>query len=364
MPYLQHPDVGERIRFARSDHAIAIPRPAFDAALSITGACAQCHGDRPLERLEQAVREWWGGLKPQPAWVGALLDTASTLSARDRMLRLMRDDVRHTVGQERVLAELLERYLEPDMASLDGAVVQRLRHLAQSQDLDVRSLALAALHLAQGEQRVVRKFLAAQLRALGSRERMVRDRWRVALGYLGDRDRESGQARRALQIYAKALEVGPEDAGILHGMGLAYAAAGDQVAAAEHYRRSLRADAAQPLVHINLGVALEALGDGAGATLAYRTALGLNPREPLALFNLGNGSFRQRDYQAAIQFYLQAIEADRGMTAAHVNLARAYGATGRLADALAEARWALELGPEDPAVLELVTQLQALRSGS
>jgi len=364
MPYLQHPELGAAVRFARSDHTIGIPRPAFDAALGIAGACAQCHRDRSVEALAAAARDWWGELKPHPQLVAALADTTAGVDhPSDRILRLLRPDLRHPAAQERALAEVLERYLEPDMPSLDADVVDRLRLLAASSELDVRALALAALHLAQGERRAVRRFLREQLRGLGTRERMVRDRWRVALGYMGDRDRERGQSRRALQVYAKALEIAPEQAAILHAMGLAFAAAGDQQAAAEQYRRSLRADPVQPLAHINLGVALEAMGDGAGATAAYRAALDLNPAEPLALFNLGNGSFRRGDYAGAIGYYRQAIEMDRGLAAAHANLARAYGATDQRAEALAEARWALELAPGDPAVVQLVGHLEALGGG-
>lgn len=363
MPFLQHPDIGSALRFARSDHTIGIPRPAFDSALGITGACAQCHRDRSVAALEAAAREWWGQFKPHPPLVAALLDTLPVGSPTDGMLRLLRPDLPPSATQERALAELLERHLEPDMPLLDRSVVERLRRLGESPGLDVRALALAALHLAQGERRGVRRFLARQLGSLGAQEQMVRDRWRVALGYIGDRDREAGEARRALIAYAKALEIVPEHPAILLAMGLAHAGAGDQQRAVEHYRRSLQADPAQPLAHVNLGVALEAISDGAGATAAYQAALDVNPAEPLALFNLGNASLRRGDFDGAIAYYRRAIEADRAMAPAHANLARALGAVRRPAEALAEARWALELAPGDPSVVELIVQLAALTGG-
>src|SRR5574338_452582 len=36
MPYLQQPEIGTAIRYARSDHTIPIPRPAFDSAQGLT----------------------------------------------------------------------------------------------------------------------------------------------------------------------------------------------------------------------------------------------------------------------------------------------------------------------------------------
>lgn len=359
MPYLQHPELGNQVRFARSDHSISIPRPARDAALGIRGACVQCHADRSADQLEAAARTWWGEMKPQPAIVAALMDTAS-LAPTERMRALLQPGARHPAAQEAALAELLERYLEPDMPSLDREVGARLRELALSPGLDVRALALSALHLAQGERRSVRRFLARVLRTAGPDEVALRDRWRVALGYLGDRYRDAGQTRRALLAYEKALEVAPDHPAILLAMGLAHAGAGDYRAAIEHYRRSLAADSVQPLAHINLGVALDNLGDAAGAAAAYRAALDLNPFEPVALFNLGNASLRRRQLDSAVAYYERAIALDRAMAPAHANLARAFAAAGRLDRALSEARWALELAPGQPEVRELVGQLETM----
>ncbi len=64
MPYLQHPEVGDGVDFARSDHTIAIPRPVFDADLGIESACAQCHADETALGLQAQTRAWWGELKP------------------------------------------------------------------------------------------------------------------------------------------------------------------------------------------------------------------------------------------------------------------------------------------------------------
>ena len=67
MPYLQESSVGGQIRYARSDHTIPIPRPAFDTRLGIENACQQCHRSRTAEQLEAQVTAWYGQIKPHAA---------------------------------------------------------------------------------------------------------------------------------------------------------------------------------------------------------------------------------------------------------------------------------------------------------
>ena len=48
MPYLQEPEIGRTLRYARADHTVAIPRPGFDDSLGVGSACRSCHGDKPV----------------------------------------------------------------------------------------------------------------------------------------------------------------------------------------------------------------------------------------------------------------------------------------------------------------------------
>ena len=88
MPYLQQPNVGRRIRYARSDHAIAIPRPVFDSQVGIEGACRQCHQDQSVEQLDTQVRTWYGELKPHPPAVSAAV-AARSLSDPEAAARVI-----------------------------------------------------------------------------------------------------------------------------------------------------------------------------------------------------------------------------------------------------------------------------------
>ena len=72
MPYLQQPVLGDDVTYGRSDHSISIPRPELDEEYGLTGACAQCHQDRPAAELQQEIVGLWGSVKPLPAVVQAL----------------------------------------------------------------------------------------------------------------------------------------------------------------------------------------------------------------------------------------------------------------------------------------------------
>ncbi len=347
MPYLQHPELGTALRFARSDHTVPIPRPAFDARWGLESACRQCHRDRSVEQLEQAARAWWGEFKPHSPLVAAVAELSDTTSLGAAVARLLRPEVHHPLAQVQALGELWERYLRPDMAALDGDGVSRLERLAASEDLDVQGLALATLQLAAGDRRGVRRFLAKTLRRLGDRESLVRSRWRLTLAFLGDTWRERGDVRTAVTAYQRALEIAPDDPAVLANMGLAFAGAGNWTEAVVTYRRSLRLDPRQPLTLVNLGLALEAQNDVAGARTAYERALAVDPHEAVAMLNLGNLYFRQGNGERASELYQRAIASNASLAPAHFNLARVYTLQGRLAQAKAQVEWGLAFEPEN-----------------
>jgi tetratricopeptide (TPR) repeat protein len=340
MPYLQHPEVGTELRFARSDHTIPIPRPAFDSTLGVESACASCHADRSVASLQAQVDHWYGRVKPHPPLVAGLV-AARKLSDSDSIAQLvLRDESDNAIAQFAGLSYYVERVLRPDMPSLPERTVSALERLAESGDIDVRSLALAALHFARGEDAAVRRFLSARLRSLGDDDMAVRHRWVVALGYLGDRARTSGDDAAAITTYRKALEILPDDPRVLANTGIAYSDAGDPAAAERYLRQSLAADPLQPVTLVNLGNALDARGDADGAVDAYQRALRLDPREPLAYFGLGKVAFQRRNTARAIEMFGKTIELDASLVPAYFNLARAYVMQG---DA-AHAREALERG--------------------
>jgi tetratricopeptide (TPR) repeat protein len=357
MPYLQEPEVGHELRYARSDHTIPIPRPAFDSTLGVEGACRQCHTDRSVSTLEAQVHRWWGSLKPHPPLVSALLRADSTSDPAHLAELLLTPEPDHPLAQLTALGRYVARVIEPNAASLPSVAVRRLEALARHPDLDVQSLALAALHYARGGDPAVHRFLVTVIDSLGPREMPVRRRWAMVLGDLGDRARSHGDAATAILAYRKALEVLPDEPRVLANLALAEGDAGDYAAAVRDGRRSLALDPVQPVTLVNLGNALLAQGDVAGAEEAYRRALAINPREPLATFNLGNLALERRDAAGAIALYERTIELDAGLVPAYLNLARAYALAGDLAPARSALVQALEIDPGNAEAQQMLATL-------
>ncbi len=184
MPYLQEPAVGTAIRYARSDHAIPIPRPLADSAEGVRSACRTCHSDRSEATLDRQVQTWYGTLKPVAPAIASVRagEQASDADAAARQLLL--PDERHIDAVFYGLASFVDRHLSRGVSPGTDAL-SRLRKLALHPDLDVRALALAALHYSNGGDASTRALLARQLtaaadtratppRALGDRTRLPR----------------------------------------------------------------------------------------------------------------------------------------------------------------------------------------------
>jgi tetratricopeptide (TPR) repeat protein len=344
MPYLQEPEVGAALRYARSDHTIPIPRPAFDAALGVVNACAGCHRDRQIADLERQTREWYGELKPHPRAVTALLRADSLQNAAAAAELLLVPDERHTAALVAGLAHYAERYVTGGTSH---------------SDLDVRALALASLHYAGGETSPTRRALRDALTSAGAEEWPLRRRWAVVLGYFADQQRARGQAAAAVATYGKARDVDPSSARVLLNLGIAQNESRDPAGAVQSFRESLALDPSQPLAHVNMGIALEAQNDLARAAQAYQAALRLNKHEPLAHFNLGNVYVKGGDFDAALRMYQRTRELDASLAPAHFMVARILARQGSYAQALAAVDQGLEFDRGNSDALTLREQIRA-----
>lgn len=362
MPYLQHPEVGPGVQFARSDHTIPVPRPAFDDSLGIEGACVKCHAETETAELQRRAEAWWGPLKPHRPLVRGMLHREDAASRAEAAELLLRPDQTDPLAQFRALARFLVERLPPDAAELEPGIVERLEALSRSPDLDVRALALAALHWSGGGSRDVRAFLAERLETDAGDE-ATRRRWALALGFLGDHYRERGDRDRGRAAYDKALEVLPLDGRILQSLGILHTGAGDYASAIRVLERSLEADPERPLAWVNLGIARSRGGDPAGATRAYRRALELDPYEPLAHLNLGNAHQRAGRLEEAAASYERAVESDPGMARGHFELGRTLIRLQRYEAALPHARRAVEFDPSDSQARQMLGDLEQAVGG-
>ncbi len=365
MPYRQERIVGEAIRYARSDHTIAIPRPAYDSAVGVGSACRGCHRDRGEARLQAQTEAWWGALKPRPPLVAALAGAEALEDASTAARRLLDPEARDAMAEFAGAASFLERFVRLD-GGLPREADRRLRRMAASDDPDVQAIALATLHYAAGGDADTRRFLAATLRGLGPRDLLVRRRWAIILGYLGDAARAAApraDPATARAAYDRALELLPGDARLLVASALAL---GDQARwrdALDRYARALQVDPGNPLVWRNLGVTLEALGSLEEAQTAYESDTLRDPFDAAGHFNLGNIMLRQGHAAPAAREYEKAIALEPGLAGANFNLARADVLLQRYAEAARALRRGLAFQPGDTAARALLDQLERAAGG-
>jgi tetratricopeptide (TPR) repeat protein len=345
MPYLQQPETGTEIPYARSDHTIPIPRPVADSTLGIVGACKGCHTDRSVTVLEASVRSMYGDLKPLPEAVEALQRARQGMPRGAAARLILNGGERHTQALFAGMAWFLEHHLSRDMAELERDVLTRLEQLARHDDDDVAAMALASLHFARGTEVRTRRFLISSLDSLGAREGRIRTRWAVILGYLADRARGLGDASTAVELYRRAREVDPGNFRIPLNLGIALNESGNPAAAVDAYNASLAMDGAQPLTLVNLGIALAARNDIAGAMAAYRRALALNPREPLAYFNLAAIHAGQGAADSALVNFLRAAELDPSLAVANFYASRLLLDMGNAREALRQIENGLRFDP-------------------
>ncbi len=358
MPYLQHPEVGQAVRYARSDHTIAIPRPGEDDRMGVVNACALagCHADSSLAGLEAVMGEWYGELKPRKPIVDALL-RAGEMTDLGEAFPLLDSAAGHPAAQFSAIGVVVSRFLSPDMPRLDTWIERSLRTLAQDEDLNLRAAALAALHLARGEEERTRSFLVRAVDQSES-ETALRHRWASALGVFGDHYAAAGNWVAAIATYRKALEISPGKPSIMANLGLAQALAGDYQNAVQTLSDAAGVAPRLAQVWLNLGFTLERMGHSARAEQAYLSALSVNASEAQVHLNLGNIYLRRGDAARAIQCYETAVALQPKLGRAHEYLIRAYVAADSAESALLAARRWQRLLTEDPRPQQVIAELE------
>jgi tetratricopeptide (TPR) repeat protein len=358
-PYLQHPAMGKRLRFARSDHTIPIPRPEFDAKLGIENACAKCHADKNTAWLQSKTVEWFGEIKPHKPIVTGLLQ-AQNVKDRKSVAALMLDEAaKHPMAQVAGLCYFIENYLQPNMPDLAPEIVEKLKRLAANDDVDLKALALMSLHFSQDQVAEVHEFLIDRLQALGDEENLVRNRWSIALAYLAVRFRDRSDAANAIVTFRKALEIKPDDATTLLNLGMTYSNAGNLENAMTCYQQAANLAPDNAMTLVNWGIALRRQGEVAGAIDKYQQAMAINPHLALPYFNLGNVYYEQKDFAQAIPAYEKAVEIDPSLAVAHFFLARAYIKSQQLQPAARAIKAGLQYDSNNEEAKQMLKQLEA-----
>jgi tetratricopeptide (TPR) repeat protein len=342
------------------DEAIA----AYQAVLEIDPGSSVVHEDLgslyfELERYEEAETEFMTAVHLDPGNFEAGFNLGAACLAQDKI-----DE------GETAFRRLLDLELESEVAA---RVHDRL----------------AAIHIMKGENDQAVRELKALLAAESDN---ASARYNLGLAY-----RSLGRVEEAQVEFEAALRLEPEDMMAIMQLGELHVERGDPASARYYFERAVELDAAnQDALRQLAGIQLET-GDLASAEEWLMTILASNPRDAWALWSLGRVYYETRRFDLAAQVYghmtelsptasrlwfvlaetlvqmggsaPEAITAlERGLSldpsylAGHVTLGDLYVLTGDLSGALRQFETALQLGPEDAALVsELNGRIADLR---
>jgi tetratricopeptide (TPR) repeat protein len=155
-------------------------------------------------------------------------------------------------------------------------------------------------------------------------------------GFLGDAD----------ELYHRALEAEPDNAEVVHMLGITAHQSGKLAEAISYVRRAAALAPHQALYHANLGEMCRLAGRTEEAIAAGRRAIELNPDYPGALSNLGIALFDQGKFEEALANIDRAVALQDDFAQAHSNRGNALQRLKRFAEAEPAYRRALELEPQ------------------
>ena len=184
---------------------------------------------------------------------------------------------------------------------------------------------------------------------------------------LADRDTED-DCRRADDYYQKVIQLDPSAAVAWAGKAAALACTalyGHQTGSLQMRARAFDAakkavalDAKLARAHGALALVLFSFDwDWAGADAEFAIARTLDPKYSFAVFGAGQVAALRGHLSDALQLWQQAIVNDPLNVFAYGEIASAYFAMGRLKEAAAAARTAVELNPAEPGVHGFLAQV-------
>lgn len=121
---------------------------------------------------------------------------------------------------------------------------------------------------------------------------------------------ESGELKKAENLYLKILGKDPDDAGIYNKLGLIYLQGKNFKDAKSALRQALKLEPENDTFYNNLGLLYYEMEDYDAAIEAYEKSVAINDKLPSRLVNLGLAYFMTKKYRKAADVYEKAIILD------------------------------------------------------
>ncbi|MBT3676835.1 MAG: hypothetical protein HOG39_09365, partial [Candidatus Marinimicrobia bacterium] len=273
MPFQQHKAVGNKLKFARADHTIAIPRPILDQQLGIKNACQQCHDDMTIQLLNDQITKWYGELKPLHPLESALFSFQNGNVSDEGFLNLFGSNA-DPIPQ--VFAGISAAFMSKEAITISETAVNRLKGLSENKDLDIQALSLAFLDAVKGDDQEIEKFIIHKLSQAGKDQRKIRTRWSLALAYKAEDLIKAGKMEQGMIIYKKSIKIWPNNARARKGLGEAYLKMGNINQSINTFGEIVKSNSLDWRGWAGLGRAQALAGQNALAIEAFIKALEIN----------------------------------------------------------------------------------------
>ena len=155
---------------------------------------------------------------------------------------------------------------------------------------------------------------------------------------------ENNQIPEAIQRFRQALERDPDDAVTHYVLATALSGNDQEREAQDEYRKACTLAPSNAAFFSHLGMSMVLNGDAIGAIEQFQKAISLAPGSPEYRFDLGIALESREDFAGAVEPLQNAVELSNGKNwRALAELAKAYSAIGRSADAIQALRQAIDI---------------------
>ena len=365
-------------RHPRHDHGFTIPDPLLTKQFGIPNACTRCHADQTVEWTLEATEKWYGKRMDRPTrhraqWVAAA--RAGTPNAQANLLRLLAEE--QNPFWRAVATGLLRRWsLEPAVTRLllkqtvdtnalvRGTAVLSVEPLVQQGDPVAQNAVRARL---DDPIRKVRVDAAWVLRATVNTNSIA---GQDLVRYLhANADQPSGLLQQAifhldrgnrataLACLRRAVSWDPNSPPLRHELAVVLSQEGRAAEAVAELEIACRLAPREAEYRFKLGLALNEVGKLDQATKALEEAAKLDPQFSQAWYNLGLAYSSSGQPERALDALARAESADA--TSPRIPYARAtiLAQLGRVSEARAAARRALEIQPSYSDATQLLQSL-------
>ena len=150
----------------------------------------------------------------------------------------------------------------------------------------------------------------------------------------------------ALDVYREVLERNPYHAGAHNNLGVVYMRKHLYSEAITEFERAIELDDNYREAYNNLAVAYKEMKMFGEALAAAEKALLVDPNYLLAYRTLAQIHFDSEDYEQAEKYFRQVLKSGREGATLHIQLGLIYQRSGRMEDAIAQYRRAVDLARE------------------